>query len=178
MLNNQSNQPYFVVKYLFDKNLVSKEQVMSLFTYGLNQIEHQQNKLKDKKELSDVDFYYLESLQESKNQTLDFKNNSSIQETETGWLLSLPINWTTQKFNDINTNGIRPWLRNYLEDFFIKHIILGMSMANIKMAKKSFESNQDFQKEKENLDKINEAFEKSIQNAYLKKSEGFWIDNE
>lgn len=109
---------------------------------------------------------------------MDFKNNSSIQETEIGWLLSLPINWTNQKFNDINTCGIRPWLRNYLEDFFIKHIILGMSMANIKMAKKSFEPTQFFQKDQEHLDKINEAFEKSIQNAYLKKSEGFWIDNE
>lgn len=51
-------------------------------------------------------------------------------------------------------------------------------MANIKMAKKSFEPTQFFQKDQEHLDKINEAFEKSIQNANLKKSEGFWIDNE
>lgn len=177
-VQNTQTKPRFVANYCLDKNLVSKEQVMSLFDYGLGQIEWHKNTFNEKAVLQEVDVHILKNLALAKERMLEFQNQCSIEETEKGWLLSYPINMEHEDFEEVNESGMRPWLRNYLEDYFIKYVTTGISMSRVKMCVKKLETKKDVKKEMEELEKVSDAFEIALQEAYYKKSDGFWIDGE
>lgn len=168
---NVQVNPRFVANYCFDKNLVSKEQIMSLFDYGIAMIDWHENEITKKEgEKSIIEVHSLKNLKKSREQMLEFKSQSSVTETESGFVLSYPINVVDADFEEISESGCRPWLRNYLEDFFMKYVGNGMSFFALKMCVEK--------KDSKDLETLQDAYDKAMKKAYYKKSEGFWIDGE
>lgn len=165
-------QKPFVSNYLFDKSL-TKEQVESLFDFGLDMIQWHKSALEKKDWPRSIqDAAHLNHLIFAAKQMLEFKNASKIKEVEDGILLSFPINYEDEKFSEKNESKCRIWLRAHIDDYFIKYVRTGISF---KMMEVVAETRKEPPKEMED---ICNAFENALSKAYEKKSKGFWITGE
>ena len=86
--------------------------------------------------------------------------------------LSFDVLANSKSFNKINEEGMRPWLRQHIDDMFLSAIKTGL-------LEKSFDWKKGAKTtETKKFNLLFEAFEKSLDKAYELSSESFWIEGE
>lgn len=120
----------------------------------------------------DNDQYLKFSKQNSKNLQTQ-KLSASVETVENGFKLSFDVPHQ-EKFDLIDEEGKRMWLRNYIDATTINYVTTGLSAKIMEYISEH--------KEKPNETFVpfllSNAFYESLKDSYSKKTETFWIDGE
>lgn len=102
----------------------------------------------------------------------ELQRRTQVSSNEDGTLdFSFEIDHFTDKFDEQESNGIRPWLRNYVDDFF--HSCVLSHLLRVQLQRERYDKI-----ELERYNRMFDAFQEASAQAYLPKTETFWIDNE
>jgi hypothetical protein len=100
------------------------------------------------------------------------QKSAQIEETEEGVKFSFAIQNTSKSFSEINDEGKRAWLRQYLDDHILHYTLPAI-------LEKSFNWDKDMEPaDCEKFKKLNQGFKLALDKAYELKSSSFWIDGE
>jgi len=169
------NPSEFHVNFILSPELVFKKESLSadFFEPGINQLNwFQQNTLNKVEPLSDLDKAYIDGHEYSKNVLKYAKQSAQIEETAEGIKFSFAIKNVSKIFAEINEEGKRVWLRQYLDDHILHYTLPAI-------LEKSFNWEKDIDAaDCEKFKKLNQAFKLALGKAYELKTATFWIDGE
>lgn len=169
------NPSEFRINFILSPELVLKKESLSsdFFEPGIEQLNWFQQKTLSKEEpLTDLDKVYIKAHDYSKNVLDHAQKSAQIEETVEGINFSFVIQNNRKDFAEINEEGKRGWLRQYLDDHILHYTIPAM-------LEKSFNwKNNTDPAECEKFEKLHEAFKLALDKAYELKSPNFWIDGE
>ena len=118
------------------------------------------------------DKMHLKSIEGHIKLLKETKETAKIEVVENNIKLSFDVLAKSKSFNKINEEGMRPWLRQHIDDMFLSAIKTGL-------LEKSFDWKKGAKTtETKKFNLLFEAFEKSLDKAYELSSESFWIEGE
>lgn len=156
----------FKVCFLFDKNGMSSNNLLDkIFNVTKEQVDFFKNKSEGEIKKSYIAI----------SNDLDSLHNSAIlEEQEEGILLSLEIPNNSEKFNEVSEDGRRLWLRQYIEDVFLKYFrngLMSKQMEYVKNNLKDVPFDNEFRVLENKLNKV-------LDGANNKTTKSFWIVGE
>jgi len=169
------NVSEFRINFILSPKLVVEKEKLNVdfFLSGIEQINRFQKSTLGKTEvLSDLDKHYIAAHEYSKNVLKYAQNSSLVELTTDGIKFSFGIENTREDFAQINNEGKRMWLRQYLEDHILHYTLPAL-------LEKSFNWKEQLSvTECEKFKKLHEAFELSLDKAYDINNTTFCIDGE
>lgn len=165
----------FRVNFNLSKELISNVDTLGndFFQAGIEQINWFQIKIKNKKDvLNNFDLAYIASNDYSKKVLTYAERSTKIEEKENCINFSFAIKNSEKNFSEINENGKRPWLRQYLDDHILHYSLNAL-------LEKSFNFDNDLDRNAcEKFKNMHIAFRNALNNAFSVSSETFWIEGE
>lgn len=156
----------FKVCFLFDKNGIQGNKLLDVIF----------NVTKE-----NVNFFKNRNEGEMKNQYIALSNeldtlhhSAKVVEQDDGFLLSLEIPNNSEKFNEISEDGRRLWLRQHIEDIFLKYFRNGLMFKQMEYVKEHLTdvpSSNEFRM-------LENALNKALDGANNKSTKMFWIVGE
>lgn len=169
------NHSEFRINFILSPELIVKKESLNsdFFEPGIEQLNWFQQNTRNKEEpLTHLDKVYIEAHKYSKNVLEYAQESAQYEETAEGIKFSFAIQNNREDFNEINEEGKRPWLRQYLDDHILHYTLPAI-------LEKSFNwKNNTDPAECEKYKKLHEAFKSALDKAYDLKSPRFWIDGE
>jgi hypothetical protein len=169
------NPSEFRINFVLSPELVLKKESLSsdFFEPGIHQINWFQQKTLNKTEpLSELDKVYINSHEYSKDVLGYAQKSAQTEEIAEGIKFSFSIQNNRKDFAEIDEEGKRGWLRQYLDDHILHYTIPAI-------LEKSFNWDKDTDPaDCEKFKKLHEAFKLALEKAYELKSTSFWIDGE
>lgn len=165
----------FRINFILNPELVVEKEKLSVdfFVPGIQQVEYFKQSTLDKDEtLTDLDKHYIAAHDFSKNILEYAQQSSTVEVTPEGIKFSFAIQNNNEDFEEINEEGKRMWLRQFLDDHILHYTLPAM-------LEKSFNWKQNLSElECEKFKKLHEAFKLALNKAYDLKSSTFYIDGE
>lgn len=165
----------FRVNYIFTKEMITTETLVNdLFEIAIGQLDWLRQITENRDIKYSNDDIYLEFNKIVKNELLKAKETAKAQDVENGINFSFDIPVYSEKFEEVDENGCRKWLRQYINDTFVNYVRGGLMDKQMKYVIKHGKEIPSDNKYVVLL----KALESSVSSAYKQKEVTFWIDGE
>jgi hypothetical protein len=165
----------FRINFILPTDLVLNQATLSsdFLGAGIEQVNwFKQNTLDKEEPLTDLDKHYIAAHDDSIKVLENAQQTAQCEQVDTGIKFSFAITNNLDRFAEINEEGKRPWLRQYLDDHILHYTLPSM-------LEKSFNWKNDVSVEDtKKFKNLHTAFKESLEKAYELKSSRFWIDGE